>query len=303
MANERAVAGVVPPPLIKEVPDVDEGSMTAVTTDLSRSFARAIAERKLEVPPMPATAAEVMTLCQQETTDAAKLSSVIHRDQTIASNVLRVANSVAYAGQVPCSSLQQACSRLGLRVITDIATAVAVRGRMFAGAGHADLLASLWKHSVLAGFFSKEIARLRRRNVEIAFLCGLLHDIGKAVLLNSAKASSGMPVDEVLGALEEHHVVAGALLAREWRLADQLIEAIECHHAVERATRFQDVAMTVAYADVLAHHTAPTVLAAPLTEDQLRAHPLLAGLNLYADHVSDLLKMKDRALQLVEGMR
>lgn len=87
--------------------------MQTGTLDLSRVFARLLEERKVELPPMPGTAAQVMQLCQQEDTDAAKLSAVIHGDPTIASNVLRVANSAAYMGQVPCSSLQQAVSRLG----------------------------------------------------------------------------------------------------------------------------------------------------------------------------------------------
>ena len=280
--------------------------MTSATTDLSRLFAAAIAGRKLEVPPMPATAAEVMALCQADTTDAAKLSAVIHRDPTIASNVLRVANSVAYAGQVPCASLQQACSRLGLQVITDIATAVAVRARLFADAKRKDLLAALWKHSVLTGFFSKEIARARRRNVEIAFLCGLLHDVGKAVLLNSVELAGGgveHARDELLAAVDEHHVAAGALLAREWRLAEQLVETIECHHDHGAAKRWQDLAMTVGYADLLAHHVAPSVLASPTSEAALRAHPVLAGLNLYSDQVTQLLGMKGQALQVVEGLR
>lgn len=283
-------------------------AMTSATTDLSRSFATAIAQRKLEVPPMPATASEVMVLCQQETTDAAKLSAVIHRDQTIASNVLRVANSVAYAGQVPCSSLQQACSRLGMQLITEIATAVAVRGRMFGNPRCAALLAALWKHSVLTGFYCKEIARLRRRNVEIAFLCGLLHDVGKAVLLNNVDRAMGrdgldVPDEDVLAAVHEHHVAAGALLAREWKLSEQLVEAIECHHDHGSAKRFQDLAMTVAYADVMSHHIAPSVLQTPATEEQLRAHPVLVGLNLYTDHVSELFRMKDRALLVTEGMQ
>ena len=69
------------------------------------------------------------------------------------------ANSAAYAGQIPCSSLQQAVSRLGMQLITEIAMAVSVRSRMFGNAVCADLLAMLWKHSVLTGFYTKEIAR------------------------------------------------------------------------------------------------------------------------------------------------
>lgn len=282
--------------------------METGTSDLSRVFARQIADRKIELPPLPAIAAEVMSLCQQETTDAAKLSAVIHRDQTIASNVLRVANSAAYVGQVGCASLQQACSRLGMQLITEIAMAVAVRGRLFGNATCAELLAALWKHSVLTGFYSKEIARLRRRNVEIAFLCGLLHDVGKAVLLNGVDKVLGkdemtLPIAYLLAAVDEQHIAAGMLLAREWKLPDQIAEAIECHHDTASAKRFADAALTVCLADLLAHFVAPSRLGTPPSEDELRQHPVLVGLNVYPDQLEGLLRLKDRALLVTEGMR
>lgn len=282
--------------------------MTTATTDLSRLFARQIAEKKLELPTMPGTAAEVMTLCQQETTDAAKLSAVLHRDQTIASNVLRVANSAAYAGQMPCASLQQAVSRLGMQLITEIAMAVSVRGRMFANPKCAELLAALWKHSVLTGFYTKEIARLRRRNVEIAFLCGLLHDLGKAVLLNNVDRVVGkndleIPIAYLLAAVDEQHVQAGVLLAGDWKLPEQIAEAVLCHHDYAAAKRFQDMAMTVCLADQLSHLIAPGPFCDPPTEEALKAHPVLVGLNLYPDQMNELLQKRDRALLVTEGMR
>lgn len=283
-------------------------SMTTGTSDLSRVFARQIAERKLALPTMPGTAAEVMSLCQQETTDAAKLSAVIHRDQTIASNVLRVANSAAYAGQVPCASLQQAVSRLGMQLITEIAMAVSVRGRMFANPQCAQLLAALWKHSVLTGYYTKEIARLRRRNVEIAFLCGLLHDLGKAVLLNNVdrvagKAELAIPVDQLLAAVDEQHVHAGVLLASEWKLPAQIAEAVQCHHDYAAAKHFQDMAMTVCLADLLSHHIAPGPFCPPPTEEALKGHTVLVGLNLYPDQLQELLDKRERALLVTEGMQ
>ena len=42
---------------------------------------------------------------------------------------------------------------------------------------------TLWAHSAAAGAWAREIARLRRMNVESAFLIGLMHDIGRPVLL------------------------------------------------------------------------------------------------------------------------
>lgn len=282
--------------------------MTTATTDLSRVFARQIADGKLSLPTMPGTAAEVMALSQQDSTDAAKLSAVIHKDQTIASSVLRVANSAAYAGQVPCASLQQAVSRLGLQLITEIATAVSVRGRVFGNPKCAELLAALWKHSVLTGFYTKEIARTRRRNVEVAFLCGLLHDLGKAVLLDNVDRVLGaqefmVPTAELLAAVHEQHLAAGALLAKQWRLPEQIAEAIACHHDYGSAQHFQDMAMMVCLADLLSHHIAPGPFGAAPSAEALAAHPVLEGLNLYQDQLQALLNLRERALLVTEGMR
>jgi putative nucleotidyltransferase with HDIG domain len=281
--------------------------MATATNDLSRVFARQIATGKMELPPLPATASEVLSLCQQEATDAARLSAVIHRDQTLASNVLRVANSAAHAGQVPCTALQQAVSRLGMQLVTEIAMAVAVRGRMFANPDCAELLGALWRHSVLAGFYTKEIARMRRRNVEIAFLCGLLHDVGKAALLNGVDRVLGAermaaPVAELVAAVREQHVAAGALLAATWKLPDQVAEAIACHHDPALAPRFSDLARMVRLADRLAHFAAPDALDDTPTEAELRADDGLVALNLYPDQVDALLAMTARALQVAEGM-
>jgi putative nucleotidyltransferase with HDIG domain len=289
--------------------EADEDDVTeTATSDLSRVFARLLAGRALELPPLPAVAAEVASLCQQDGTDAAKVSAMIHRDQAIASHVLRVANSAAYATQVPCASLQQAVGRLGLQLVTEIAMAVAVRGRMFANAAHADLLAALWRHSVMTGFFAKEVARVRRRNVETAFLCGLLHDVGKALLLGGADAALGRdepapPAAQLLHAVDEQHLAAGELLAAEWRLPASIAAAIRWHHEPAAAGPFAELALTVQLADVLAHHCAPSALAAQPTESELRLHAALVPLNLYRDQLDALLRLKERALLVTEGMR
>ena len=49
--------------------------------------------------------------------------------------------------------------------------------------GYEPVLNQLWRHALASGAFAKEIARVRRLNVESAFLCGLLHSVGKPALL------------------------------------------------------------------------------------------------------------------------
>jgi putative nucleotidyltransferase with HDIG domain len=274
-------------------------------SELSVLLGRLIAEQRIELPILPTVALEVMTACQKEETDAAKLSAIIHKDQALAANVLRVANSAAYAGQVPCGSLTQAVGRLGMQLVGEIAVAVAVRGRAFAGKVCAELLAQLWRHAVITGFFCKEIARTRRRNVESAFLCGLLHDIGKAVLLTTVSKHverGTVELAEIADALQEHHAAVGSQLARGWRLPPQIVEAIECHHDYDRAKSAQEAAMTVCLADMMAHFVAPAPGVQTVTVDALRRHPVLLALNLYADQFDALLVRADKAIALAEGM-
>jgi putative nucleotidyltransferase with HDIG domain len=282
--------------------------MATATNPISTLFARAIASGKMQLPPLPATAAEVLTSCQSDNVDAARLSAVMHRDPALAASVLRVANSSSYVGRVPCRVLQQAISRLGMRLVTEIVTAVAVRGRLFVNPTCADLLATLWQHSVLAAFFAKEIARMRRRNVEVAFLCGLLHDIGKAVLLNGIDRvlAGETPVPDfppLLAAVREQHMAAGALLAAEWKLPDQIAESIVGHHDVTLSSRYPDLACMVRLADRIAYVVAPEPMAPVITLEDLRADESVVALNVYPDELDALLAKRDLALQTAEVMR
>ncbi|MFN9442816.1 MAG: HDOD domain-containing protein [Planctomycetota bacterium] len=282
--------------------------MATATNPISTLFARAIASGKMQLPPLPATATEVLSSCQSDTIDAARLSSVMHRDPALAASVLRVANSSSYVGRVPCRVLQQAISRLGLRLVAEIVTAVAVRGRLFANPRCAELLAALWQHSVLTAFFAKEIARMRRRNVEIAFLCGLLHDIGKAVLLNGidrvlAGEQSTPELGTLLAAVREQHMAAGALLAAEWKLPDQIAESIAGHHDVTLSSRYPDLACMVRLADRIAYLIVPEPMAQAITLDELRADESVVALNVYPDELDALLAKRDVALQTAEVMQ
>ncbi|MFK7738955.1 MAG: HDOD domain-containing protein [Planctomycetota bacterium] len=282
--------------------------MESATSELSRVFGALLRRGNVELPSMPGTAAQVMDLSQQESTDARKLSEVIHSDQAIASNVMRVANSAAYSGEVPITSLQQAVSRLGLQLITEISMAVSLRGRLFRNEACVELLSLQWRHSVLAGFFTKEIARMRRRNVEIAFLCGLLHDVGKAVLLNNVDRvledqSLEVPMADLWEAVHDQHAAAGKLLTSRWQLPEQIADAIIYHHAPAKSESFADMAMMVCLADHLSHFVSPNPYGTPVNEAQLRGLDEVVGLNLYTDQLDELLAMKDRALEVMEGMQ
>ena len=176
-------------------------------------------------------------------------------------------------------------------------------GRLFRIDRRKAELQKLWSHSVAAAFCAQEAARLLRRNAETAFLCGLLHDIGKPVVLEAAQAvekSLGWELKAEVAVLlmEEFGNRVGAQLAREWGLPDQVQEAIACRDCYNEASQYPDEAMMTCLADLLSDH----LLDEASDEDALRAHPVFADLNLYPDDVDSLLSKKESVLETVESM-
>lgn len=272
-------------------------------TDLASHVRQQLDKKSFELPMLPAVMTEVMALCQNESVDAARLSVVIHRDPTLAANVLRVANSAMFGMTMPCGSLQQAVSRLGMHKVSEIAMALAVRGTIFTQPDCQDLLARLWRHSLLAAWFSREIARQKRQNVEVAFLCGLLHDVGKAAILcNVFKATGRVTMTDVIEALQEHHVEAGVLLARHWRLPEMIVECIECHHEPVRAVYHLQLATATCLGDMLAHFADAAPEHSKAHADVVRHHAVLSALNLYPDQLEDLLARATSARTFADGL-
>jgi putative nucleotidyltransferase with HDIG domain len=263
-----------------------------------------IEDRHLELPLLPNIVWEVMELTSSDDVDTRKLSALIHRDQALASHILRVANSPAYMPRMPIVSLQQAVSRLGAATLGEIAFAISIQSRVFDVAGYEHEIRTLWHHAVGTGAYAKEIARLRRSNVEGAFLCGLLHDIGKPVLLQTLvdiQRSFGVTVDPaaVSAVMEACHTQVGHLIATEWGLPPHVTESITYHHDYLVAPMCTEAVMITRLADYLSYHLAtPEVF----DEESVRHHPILSDLNFYPDDVTALLDERDRVLSVIAGL-
>jgi putative nucleotidyltransferase with HDIG domain len=291
-------------PAARAAADTDVTATTPLD-GLRSALAYRMAAGHLDLPMLPRVASQVVSLVGNAKSSATQLADLIHRDPALAGHVLKIANSPAYMPRMPIVSLQQAVARLGFGVITEIAFAASVQSGIFRVPGYEKVLVALWRHALAAGAFAKEIARVRRSNVESAFLCGLLHGVGKPALLqittDVAKAS-GLPLDEqkLHDILEDLHTVVGMRIAEQWGLPKQVSAAIEHYANYGKAGNFKQEAMTTRLADRLATHLLyPEAFA---SEDELRDDPVFADLNLYPDQVSGLLAKRELVLQLVDSM-
>jgi HD-like signal output (HDOD) protein len=208
------------------------------TDDLDRLVHAAIADNTLELPPLPQVAIEIMRLTRGEAAaddtgnaSSQELAALIQRDVALAGQVMRVANSALYARRSPVVTLPQAIAWLGIREIRNIAFAVAVQGQVFSSTYFRHEMSDLWRESVITALFAQEIARLKRRNVESAYLCGLLHRAGMAVILSrvgSAVLKQGLAIESslIMELAARHEARVGTHLAIEWRLPPQVAASI-----------------------------------------------------------------------------
>ncbi len=269
------------------------------------AVAHRLAAGQLSLPMLPRVASQVVALVGSPTTDANRLAELIHRDPALAGQVLRIANSPAYMPRMPIVSLQQAVSRLGLNIVSEIAFAASLQSGIFRVPGYEPVLNQLWRHALASGAFAKEIARVRRLNVESAFLCGLLHSVGKPALLqlvNDVAKTNGLRVGPIalVALLDDLHTVVGMRIAEQWGLPKPVAASIEHDAAYAQAGGFRQEAMITFLAARLATYAIEPARFGG--DDAFRDTPVIADLNLYPDDVAGLLARREKVMELVAAM-
>lgn len=258
---------------------------------------------ELELPVLPDAAAQVLEICNDASCDARKLAAVLQRDPALASHVMRVANSPAFAPREPIVSLQHAVSRLGFAALCQIAIAVALQAKIFRVPGHEPRLRRIWTHSALAAAYAKEIARVRRANVEGAFLSGLLHDVGKPIVLQAAldvAKTRDAAIDDVVleAAMDALHERVGGALVEQWKLPAWMRATLAHHHDPSKAAEHADEARTTCLADLLAHWA---IDADADAASRLRQISVVRELHLYDDDWRALIDARDKMLRVAES--
>jgi putative nucleotidyltransferase with HDIG domain len=267
-------------------------------------FDAKLAAGEIELPFLPDTAAKVLDASNDVDCDSRTLADLIQRDQALAAHVLNVSNSAAYAPKEPIVSLQQAISRLGIQAICDIAIAVSVQGRVFRIPGYQVQVRRMWQHSAMAGVYAKEIARLRRFNVEGAFSCGLMHDVGKPVVMQAFLDILGqmtekrVPYKLLESAMDAFHAYVGGLLVEKWSLPPWVKASITYHHEYPSAPEYREDVMCTHLADLLSHWA----MSDESSEDDFDfTLPVLGELSLYRDDVELLLARRSEVLDVAEA--
>ncbi len=236
-------------------------------------------ERLKDLPVMPEVAAKVVSASEGRLDMSFKdLESIIKVDPGLTVKILKIANSALYARQREIKSLQAAITLLGFKNIKNLVLLVSA-SRMFPRLRSSPFHATYWKHSILSAFLAKALAvRCGRADAaEELFLCGLLHDIGQAVLFNGSPEEYEKVLDtEKLGAMlledielqvlgVDHRIIGGEVLSR-WNFPSLYVDTALEHESINIASSHKPLVILVSVACILAELIAAGTLPGPKRE-------------------------------------
>ncbi len=195
----------------------------------------ALVQKRLALAPLPRVALELQKLADDPRADAQHAVVLLEREAMVSARLLRLANSAAYGASQPITDIRRAVTRLGLGAVRDLALAVAL-GHVLKDPALAHHARSLHRHAFAVASGVQFVSRVLGLDPQLGFLCGLLHDIGRGVLLaQAAQDKLVMTPEELRAALDEHHTTAGAWTLRAWGLPSLAVDVAQFHHTPEKA--------------------------------------------------------------------
>ena len=191
-----------------------------------------------DLPPLPHVASQAIALVEDPDTTAGKLTDLLGKDTALAARVLKIANSAMFSFQREITTLNQAIMIIGFKALKGIIVAATLRQL---NRSYGPLERTIWENSTCTAMSAYLICqRIRKPYLDEAFLLGLLHDLGKIVLVRqlpddykkvadlTKKGKSFVEVEQEL--LGFAHPLIGALVAKKWNFSPETCQVILHHH-------------------------------------------------------------------------
>jgi putative nucleotidyltransferase with HDIG domain len=253
--------------------------MNTTKTSNTESGARAnrvelILSQLESLPTLPAVAVRLIQLTVDRHTGAKQVINLIESDPSLTAKILKLARR-ADSGIRPeaARTVERAVVMLGFDTIRNAVLSI----KVFEAFGpEADPQAAgpfnrqdFWKHSLAVGCAAKLLAGSLSAKIdpEEAFVCGLLHDLGKVALdtilpksyvrvIDIARAEHTAISDVENRLLGVDHTLVGKRLGVRWGLPESIVTSMWLHHQdpemLPRAVPGRDYARLVYLADLMA---------------------------------------------------
>lgn len=202
-----------------------------------------IGDEKTILPVFNVTAKSILEKIDTKEPDLEGIEKLISRDPSLTAQVLRSANSSFYKGLLEVATIRNAVIRLGTGEISNIVLRLLQPETLaIEDPFSRELMAKLWQHAIGCAIGSHWLAKEYgfETLAQEAFIAGLLHDIGKLLLIavveNLRRSGrddlrpSNLVLNEVMEAFHAEH---GYLLLKSWDLPESYCRVVREHHAEE----------------------------------------------------------------------
>ncbi len=225
-------------------------------------------DKNFEMPSIPVVLTRIIQVLDDNESSARELEDLILHDPSLSARILKLANSAFYSFRCEVKTISHAIPLLGINLVKSLAIGVNIFESFIKGMkSEATLIHKLWMHSFAVGFLAQEIwsSKGSRKDGEFAFLCGLLHDLGKVVFFKKDAAQYSAAFSKVktesdpdicsfeMETYGADHAAVGALLAIHWHLPAELADVIQKHH--DPTIEGPSIVASVSLADLIAKQT------------------------------------------------
>lgn len=201
---------------------------------------REILQRSDLIPPLPSLVTTLLGVLNTSDAETGQLEALLQNDPVLVARMLAMVNSPFYGMNRRIRTIKEAIIVLGARGIRSLVLAAGSTKFLeqdFHWYGHEPK--GLWLHSVGVAAGARSIARhckLTSDQCELAFVGGLLHDIGKLSLVGYLQAAPVVTTEDAMLAYERQvvgldHAEVGSLVTARWNLASEIQSIIEQHHS------------------------------------------------------------------------
>lgn len=213
----------------------------AIRDELDASRRRGVLQR-IVIPPCPELLARLQATMAVPEPDLNEVARIASSDVAMAAVLLRQANGPMFAAGQPVQTVGQAMNRLGLEHTASVMTGFLAQRAIKVNSVH---LQRFWeraaKRAIAMTFMAQKFPGM---STDIAHTYGLFCHVGLPVMMQSVPGYSGTlveararrdrsPIETENANHKTDHAVVGALVARVWRLAPQVMAAIRLHHDLD----------------------------------------------------------------------
>jgi len=261
IAELEELLGTMPQATIEKTRDLSSGNGANKNADIVKEIVDRFKQGEINLPSVPQINVRFQELIDRGA-DYRQISELLKQDVAIASKLIMVSNSPVYRGVDTNRTLEQAISRLGISVTQQYVNVISNRALYTVSQKkYVPSIERLWQHSLSCAYACQAVAKSIGKKVQLdddPFILGLLHDIGKLILLQvigelemKGKFGGEIPMEEVLRIVETYHGQFGSALLKRWKFSNGCTGAALYHDNLHDADPISKELLIVHFANLL----------------------------------------------------